>query len=90
VSDAQGWTKEQQANTLAAIDVMKTYFEGDSSALGPSVLRHANQLGSEGLVAGLVNLCGMFVKSIADQGSKKPVDLLDEAEKLASRTEVAG
>lgn len=90
MSDAHSWTKEQQANTLAAIDVMKTFFEGDPAALGPSVLRHANELGSEGLVAGLVNLCGMFVKSIADQGLRKPLDLLDEAEKLANRTEVVG
>jgi hypothetical protein len=90
VSHAQGWTKEQQANTLAAIDVMKTFFGGDPSALGPSVLHHATKLGSEGLVAGLVNLCGMFVKSIADQSSKSAVDLLDEAEKLATDTEVVG
>lgn len=90
VSNAQGWTKEQQANTLAAIDVMKTFFEGDPAALGPSVLRHANQLGTEGLVGGLVNLCGMFVKSIADQGSSSAVDLLNEAEKVATGTEVTG
>ncbi len=89
MSDAQSWTREQQTNTLAAIDVMKTFFQGDPSALGPVVLQHANKLGSEGLVAGLVNLCGMFVKSIADQSSKSAQDLLDEAEKLANDTKVS-
>lgn len=89
MSDAQSWTKEQQTNTLAAVDVMKTFFQGDPSALGPSVLEHANRLGSEGLVAGLVNLCGMFIKSIADQGSKSAADLLAEAERLASDTKVS-
>ncbi|WP_156689421.1 hypothetical protein [Mycobacterium sp. Marseille-P9652] len=89
MSDAQGWTKEQQTNTLAAIDVMKTFFQGDPSALGPSVLEHATRLGSEGLVAGLVNVCGMFVKSIADQTSKSALDLLNEAEKLASDAKVS-
>jgi hypothetical protein len=88
VSDAQGWTKEQQANTLAAIDVMKTFFGGDRDAFGPSVLQHAEKVGTEGLVAGLVNLCAMFVKAIADQGQKTATDLLDEATNVASRAEI--
>lgn len=86
----QGWTEEQQANTLAAVDIMKTFFQGDHDALGPNVLQHASKVGTEGLVAGLVNLCGMFIKSIADQSSRTAVDLLNEAESLASDAQIVG
>ena len=52
------WTKQQQANTLAAIDIVKTYFKGDPVASGPKAVEHSQTIGAEGVVARRRRRCG--------------------------------
>ena len=84
------WTKQQQANTLPAIDVMKTYCKAEREASAGKVLEHAEDVGAEGIIAGLSNLCAILVNHVATLTGEDRLAALYKAEEVAKNVTIVG
>lgn len=77
------WTKKEQTNALAAIDIMKAYMKGDAVVSGPKVLDHAQKIGTEGVIAGLMNLNAILARHVADLTGDDMIAVFYTAEDVA-------
>ena len=77
------WTEAQRIATLAAIDIVKTFFKADRDAAGAKINDYLKQIGSEGVIAGYNGLCGMLVKHVAEVTGEDPMSVVYRAEETA-------
>ncbi|AKN16380.1 hypothetical protein B586_07130 [Mycobacterium haemophilum DSM 44634] len=83
VSTEPRWTEAQRVATLAAIDIVKTFFKADRDAAGAKINEYLRQIGSEGVIAGYNGLCGMLVKHVAEVTGEDPMAVVYRAEETA-------
>ncbi|AWV47673.1 hypothetical protein JK2ML_0938 [Mycobacterium leprae Kyoto-2] len=83
VSTEPRWTEAQRLVTLAAIDIVKTFFKADRDAAGAKINEYLRRIGSEGVIAGYNGLCGMLVKHVAEVTGEDPMAVVYRAEETA-------
>jgi hypothetical protein len=61
VSTEPRWSESQRIATLAAIDIVKTFFKADRVAAGTKINEYLKEIGPEGVISGYNAFCGMLV-----------------------------
>jgi hypothetical protein len=82
-------TQEQLTNTLAALEIMKVYFTGDSAASGSKIIEVVGRVGTEGLLTGYNNLAAILTKSFADAAGQDNATVIDAIEKMINGIKIA-
>jgi hypothetical protein len=80
VSTEPRWSETQRTATLAAIDIMKTFFKADRVAAGAKINEHLKQIGSDGVISACNAFCGMLVKHVAELTGEDPMVVIYKAE----------
>ena len=83
VSTEPRWAEPQRTATLAAIDIVKTFFKADSAAAGAKINEYLQQIGPDGVIAGYNAFCGMLVKHVAELTAEDPMVVIYKAEETA-------
>jgi len=83
VSTEPRWSETQRTATLAAIDIVKTFFKADRVAAGTKINEHLKQIGPDGVISGYNAFCGMLVKHIAELTGEDPMVIIYKAEETA-------
>jgi hypothetical protein len=83
VSTEPRWSETQRAATLAAIDIVKTFFKADRVAAGTKINEHLKQIGPDGVISGYNAFCGMLVKHVAELTGEDPLVVIYKAEETA-------